>query len=100
VAHVISKARLREFWEKHRDAQKELEAWFKAARKARWTCLADARVPFPGVDQVGRCIIFDVCHNKYRLIVRTTRNWKRLYVRHALTHRKYDMAEWKKDCTG
>jgi len=99
VAHVIAKPRLRAFWEKHRDAQKELEAWFKSARKARWMCLADVRVPFPSADQVGRCLIFDVCHNRYRLIVRATRNWKRIYVRHVLTHNDYDKGQWKKGCT-
>src|SRR5438067_11940322 len=98
MAHVISKPRLRRFWEKHRDAQQELQDWFKAARKARWASLADVRKPFPSADQVGRCLIFNVCGNKYRLIVRTTRNWKRLYVRHVLTHKDYDKQEWKKSC--
>jgi mRNA interferase HigB len=100
VAHVIAKARLRAFWERHRDAQNALAAWFKAARKARLTCLADMRVPFPSADQVGSCLIFDVCHNKYRLIVRPSRNWKRLFVRHVLIHRDYDKGHWKKGCTG
>jgi hypothetical protein len=33
---VISKRRLREFWEKHPDARGPLEAWFKVAEKADW----------------------------------------------------------------
>jgi len=99
VAHVISKVRLRAFWEKHRDAEKELATWFKSARKARWAILADVRVPFPTADQVGTCLVFDNCHNDYRLIVRPSRNWKRLYVRHVLTHKDYDKGQWKKGCT-
>ena len=47
MKNVVSKARLRAFWEQHRDAQKELEAWFKIVRKARWTDLADVRASFP-----------------------------------------------------
>jgi mRNA interferase HigB len=99
VAHVISKKRLRVFWEKHREAQQELQAWLKSARKAHWMHLADVRVPFPRADQVGSCLIFDICHNKYRLIVRPSRNWKRLYVRHVLTHKDYEMGQWKQSCT-
>jgi mRNA interferase HigB len=99
VAHVIAKPRLREFWEHNRDAQKELEDWYKAARKALWTNLADVRMAYPKADQVGRCLIFNICGNKYRLIIRATRNWKRLYVRYVLTHRDYDKRAWLESCS-
>jgi mRNA interferase HigB len=99
MAHVIAKPRLRAFWEEHRDAQAHLEAWYKVARKAQWTCLADLRTTFPTADQVGRCLIFDICGNKYRLIVRPTRNWRRLYIRCILIHKEYDRGKWKKDCS-
>ena len=99
MAHVISKPRLRAFWEKHRDAQGELEEWFKVARKARWGQLADVRMQFPSADQVGRCLVFNICHNKYRLIVRRSQNWKHLAVRHILTHKDYDRNQWKQSCT-
>ena len=99
VAHVIAKLRLRTFWEQRRDAQTELEAWYKAARKARWNGLADVRRAFPKADQVGRCLVFNICGNKYRLIVRVTHDWKRLYVRDILTHKDYDKQTWLKSCS-
>jgi mRNA interferase HigB len=99
VAHVIAKPRLREFWEHNRDAQKELENWYKTARKAHWTSLTDLRIANPKADQVGRCLIFNICGNKYRLIVRVTQNWKRLYVRHVLTHKDYDKQAWRTSCS-
>lgn len=55
---------------------------------------------YPSADLVGRCLVFNISHNKYRLIVRVTQNWKRLYVRHVLTHKQYDSDSWKKDCGG
>lgn len=96
--HVISKKRLREFWQNHGDAERDLVAWFKVARKARWHRIADVRVPFRHADQVGRCIVFNIRGNRYRLIVRVTRNWRRIYVRHVLTHKDYDRETWKADC--
>ncbi len=100
MKNVVSKARLRAFWEQHRDAQKELEAWFKIVRKARWTDLADVRASFPSADKVGSCLIFNICHNKYRLIVWANRRMTWLFVKHILTHKDYDKDLWKKDCTG
>jgi len=98
VAHVISKRPLRAFWTKHRDAEKELAAWFKIARRATWTKIAEVRELFPDADQVGRCIVFNICHNDYRLIVSVSRNWKRIYVLDVLTHKDYSKNTWKKDC--
>ena len=97
--HVISKKRLLEFWEHHRDAQKELEAWYKVARKARWGALADVRMALPKADQVGRCLIFNICGNKYRVIVRASPSWKTLYVRYVLTHKEYDRRAWLESCS-
>jgi mRNA interferase HigB len=97
--HVISKKRLQSFWENRRDAQKELEAWYKVARKARWIGLADVRMAFPKADQVGTCLVFNICGNKYRVIARASRNWKTLYVRYVLTHKKYDRRAWLESCT-
>ncbi len=96
--HVISQARLRRFGEQHQQAAQELWDWYKVARAAEWTHLAQVRVPFPSVDQVGRCLVFNVCHNKYRLIVRVNRTWKRLHIRSFLTHNEYDRGVWRKDC--
>jgi mRNA interferase HigB len=100
MAHVIAKSRLRAFWERNRDAQKELEFWYKVAHKASWTKLADVRSAYPSADQVGRCLIFNICGNKYRLIVRSTPNWKRLYVRYVLTHKDHDKRTWLASCSG
>jgi mRNA interferase HigB len=56
------------------------------------------REPFPDADQVGRCVVFNICRNDYRLIVSVSRNWKRIYVMSVLTHKDYSKNTWKKDC--
>ena len=53
--------------------------------------------PFPSADQVGKCIVFYIGGNKYRLIA-IIRGWRRVYVRFVVTHKEYDRDSWKKDC--
>jgi len=96
--HVISKKKLREFWDGHPDAEAPLLAWYKTMRKANWRKFADIRAVFPSADQVGKCVVFNIGGNKYRLIAIVSRSWRRLYVRFVLTHREYDREDWKADC--
>jgi mRNA interferase HigB len=95
---VISRKKLREFWADHPDAEVALTAWYKTARKARWLKFADVRAVFPSADQVGKCVVFNIGGNKYRLIAIISPSWRRLYVCFVLTHREYDREHWKGDC--
>jgi mRNA interferase HigB len=88
--HVISKKKLREFWEKYPKAQSPLESWFQVAKRQDWESFADIRQVFNTADQVGRFTIFDIGGNKFRLIAVIHFNRGKLYVRHVLTHREYD----------
>jgi mRNA interferase HigB len=95
---VISKKRLRQFWEKHPASQAPLAEWYKVVRNARWTKFSDVRATYPSADAVGRCIVFNIGGNKYRLIVIVSENWHKVFVRFVLTHREYDEDKWKSDC--
>jgi mRNA interferase HigB len=48
-------------------------------------------------DQVGKCIVFNIGGNKYRLIVIISPNWRKVYIRFVLTHKDYDRGGWKDD---
>ena len=93
--HVISKKKIREFWEKHPKAKMPLEAWYQIARHAEWENFSDVRATFNTVDQVGHFIVFDTGGNKYRLIAAIHFNRGKLFVRHVLTHAEYDTDNWK-----
>ena len=96
--HVISKKKLREFWEIYPDASEPLDKWYRVASKAAWQSLADVRTVFPHADAVYDCTIFNIGGNKYRLIVSINYNRQVIYVKHVLTHKDYDQDAWKKDC--
>jgi mRNA interferase HigB len=97
--NVISKSGLAELIKAKRvDAATttELDAWYRAAHNAKWTNLADVRESFPSADRVGHVVIFNVRHNRYRLITREVFAKQKLYVKALLTHKEYAREEWKK----
>lgn len=96
--HIISKRPLRQFWEKHPDAQAPLEDWRRITKAARWKNLAETRQDFPHADPVGRCTVFNIGGNKYRLIARIYYTNQVLLVRFVLTHPEYSRGGWKNDC--
>jgi len=88
---VIAKKILREFWEKQTDAEGQLKTWFKEASKAKWTSPNIIKSEFPkaSILKSGR-VIFNICANKYRLIVQINyqRSW--VFIRFIGTHEEYD----------
>ena len=96
--HVISKKRLREFWQRWPEAETPLRAWYQVTSHATWAKFADIRQTYPRADQVGQCTVFDIGGNKFRLVVVVRFECGRVYVRHVLTHDEYDRGKWKEGC--
>ncbi|MCE9561924.1 MAG: type II toxin-antitoxin system HigB family toxin [Planctomycetes bacterium] len=95
--HVISKKKLREFWDTHPRAKAALEAWYQVAEHAEWGSFAEVRKTFNTADQVGKFTVFDIGGNKYRLIAAIHFNRGKVFVRHVLTHAEYDEGKWKNE---
>ena len=49
---------------------------------------------YRSADLVGRLLIFNLLHNRYRLIVRENFRGQALFVKAVLTHAEYDRKEW------
>jgi mRNA interferase HigB len=99
TVNVISKRGLLEMAKGKRvdnETLDELNAWFHAAHVAAWRSLADVRRDFADADQVGSALIFNIRHNRYRLIVRAEFSVRLMLVKALLTHNEYDREEWKK----
>jgi mRNA interferase HigB len=93
--HVISRRRLREFWEVHADSEQALTRWYKLASKAEWASFAELKADCPSADQVDHLTVVDIGGNKYRLIVEVFFRDQVVLVRHVLTHKDYDKGKWK-----
>jgi len=73
----------------------ELDLWYKTTRAA-WTNLLDVRQNFGSADQVGHLLVFNIRHNRYRLIAFVAYPKQTLYVKALLTHKEYERKEWMK----
>jgi mRNA interferase HigB len=100
--NVLSRPTIDSAARRHPEAATWLNAWWRRARRERWRSLYEVRRTYPSADQVGRCLVFNACGNKYRLIVGVlyAEDGKggTLFVKHFLTHAEYDKSTWKKDC--
>ena len=99
---VISRRRLREFWQSRKHdgalAQKDLTTWHKLAKNAQWAHFGALRQTFGSADQVGNCIVFDVGNNRFRLIGRVNYRKGIIYVLREMDHVEYDRQSWVDDC--
>lgn len=93
--HVITRRRLIEFSEKHPDAYKPLDQWYRIVKLNNFDSFYDLQKSFPHVDQVSRLTVFNIGSNKFRLIAYIVYVKKRIYIRNILTHKEYDKGNWK-----
>ncbi|HET7360670.1 MAG TPA: type II toxin-antitoxin system HigB family toxin [Salinimicrobium sp.] len=88
---VIPKRALREFWEKNPDAKIPLKEWYNLVSKVVWQNPNEIVEIFPSADIIGNNrVVFNICHNKYRLIVVFRYKIQMAFIRFIDTHQKYD----------
>ena len=89
--HIISRKRLREFWELHADAEEPLLAWFHEAKVARWQTPDEIKKRYGSADVVAdNRVIFNIKGNTYRLVVRVNYASGTVFIRFIGTHGEYD----------
>jgi mRNA interferase HigB len=92
---VISRKKLKDAALRHSELEPALDAWFRIAKKALWQNLADVRKTFASADAVEKWTVFNIKGNKYRLITEINYRFRRVYIKHVLTHAQYDQEKWK-----
>jgi mRNA interferase HigB len=99
---VISKARLRQFWEAHghKDADGPLRAWYTHVnnRSVSWHSWGDVKAEFGSASSVGNCVVFNAGGNKYRLVTRILYPSQKVFILQVMTHAEYDQGKWKEEC--
>ena len=95
--HIITYKRLKEFWQKHPNSQTNLQVWYNRTQEAQWNNFVELREVFPSADQVGGLTVFNISGNNYRLVVLVDYKYKKVFIRHVLTHAEYDTEDWKND---
>lgn len=91
VMRVISRKPLRELAKRYPEAKTELDAWFHETEAAKWETPAQLKEKYGNARflKSGR-VVFNICGNKYRLVVQINYAYSIVFVRFAGTHREYD----------
>lgn len=95
--NIIAKGTLRDFWERHAETEQPLKSWYHIASKASWTRPHDIKQIFASASIIAdNRVVFDICGNNYRLVVKFNYPYQMGFVRFIGTHKEYD----KIDATG
>jgi mRNA interferase HigB len=91
---VIAKSKLRTFWEcspKYADARRQMIEWYNFCASAQWNTPHKLKADLRNASILkNNRVVFNICGNKYRIVVLMD------YVRHGMlirfvgTHEQYD----------
>ncbi len=88
---VISKKTLREFWDKHPNSQQALESWFHESKNADWKNSGELKQQYSYVSIINaERVVFNICGNKYRLIVAISYENGIVLIKFVGTHKEYN----------
>ncbi len=93
--HVITRKKLLQAASVRPELAGPLDAWYRIAKKARWSSLMEVRQVFPSADAVGKLTVFNIKGNAFRLITEINYDTGRIFLRHVLTHAEYGKEGWK-----
>lgn len=96
MVRIISRKAITDASSKHPEWAASLSAWFKITKAADWKNFEEVRNSWRNSDRVGKFVVFDISHNKCRLICTIKYDWKMVYIRGVLSHAEYDRTEWEK----
>jgi mRNA interferase HigB len=88
---IISRRRLREFWEHHADSEAALRAWFNEAKQASWETPADVKAQYASASFLAdNRVVFNIKGNDYRLTAAIRYDLGIVFIRFVGTHPEYD----------
>jgi mRNA interferase HigB len=94
MKNIIAIKTIRDFYEQHPDAKTSLLYWIQATRRADWKKPFDVVADFPSADPVkNNRVVFNIAHNKYRLVVEISYQRQWVFIRFLGTHAAYDQID-------
>jgi mRNA interferase HigB len=91
---IIARKTLKDFREKHPDAEQPLKVWHAEALHSAWVLPKDIKARYPAASFLaGNRVVFNIKGNKYRLITHVRYDLGRVYIRFIGTHPEYDKVD-------
>lgn len=88
---IVSRKKLKSFWEHYPQAEKPLRAWYADTKQANWTSPTVIKRIYKNASIVGNNrVIFNIKGNDYRLVVAINYNHSMVYIRFIGSHIEYD----------
>jgi len=88
---IIAKRTLREFWEQNPDSEQQLLSWYRETSKVEWESPNEIKKQYASASILKNSrIVFNICGNKYRLIVEINFPRKWVFIRFIGIHKEYD----------
>jgi mRNA interferase HigB len=88
---IIVRKTLKDFWEKHPQAEQPLQSWYEECRHGNWKTTQDIKRSYRSADFLpDNRVVFNISGNKYRLVVKINYGYDVVYIRFIGTHAEYD----------
>jgi len=96
--HVVTAKHLQQAMRQFPDAASEIQSWHKIAKASRWKNFVEVRQVFRDADDVDEYVVFNIRHNRYRLIAAVhyakaidgRMTLGHVYIGSFMTHKEYD----------
>ncbi len=90
---IIARSTLKQFYEipSYGDSKEALEAWYHEAKRADWDSWKAIKEKYGNASILkNNRVVFNICGNKYRLVVKIHYEAQVTYIKFVGTHKEYD----------
>ena len=88
---IIAKRTLKEFWEKHAEAEQYLKTWYDTAKHIDWKTPNEVKNTYANASILkNERVVFNIKGNDYRLVVKFNFEKSWIFIRFIGTHTEYD----------
>ena len=88
---IFARATLRDFWAQYPETEQYLKTWFETASNSHWKTPNDVKHNYANASILKDSrIVFNVCGNSYRLVVKFNFEKQWIFIRFIGTHSQYD----------
>jgi mRNA interferase HigB len=98
MKNIVALRTLRLHWEKRGrgDSEQALKTWYQEVKKVHWKSPHCVKEQFRNVSVIGaNVLVFNICGNKYRLVVKVNYAAQWVFILFVGTHEEYDQLNLK-----
>ena len=91
MKNIVALKNIRTYYETHPDSKTSLTKWVFSAKRVDWKTPLDVVKDYPSADPIKNSrVVFNIAHNRYRLIVEINYKMQYIYICFIGTHAEYD----------